>query len=235
MVNSVGYCSPWREGANGKGGNEVDCLVNKGDRGGRMGACGDMGEGGVREGCYRFNVENTKVASIRDPRVKLAHHCIATTIEGRKETTHRVNEIDLYYLYYIYTPEVACNIPYWFSKYIKGVKDKNLIYGRMLVTSIAMSFGLLTNELRDVLSIDPPPYVFKKKLLIAMGVIMKLQNGMCVWLVPRAVEEEKEAEEETEGDAGYGRVGGSASIYHNMSQGDWQVRQARWMDQQDEQ
>ncbi|GJY29308.1 hypothetical protein Tco_0405075 [Tanacetum coccineum] len=29
-------------------------------------------------------------------------------------------------------------------------------------------------------------------------------------------------------------VGGSADIYRNMSQGDWQVRQARWMDQQDE-
>nr|GEX51395.1 hypothetical protein [Tanacetum cinerariifolium] len=52
-----------------------------------------------------FNVGNTKVASIRDSRVKLAHRCIATTIARRKETTHKVIEIDLYYLYCIYTPE----------------------------------------------------------------------------------------------------------------------------------
>ncbi|GJS62138.1 hypothetical protein Tco_0656922 [Tanacetum coccineum] len=166
-----------------------------------------------------FNVGNTKVASIRDPRVKLAHRCITMTITGRKETTHRVTEIDLYYLYCIYTPEVACNIPYWLSKYLKGVRDKNLIYGRMLVTRIARSFGLLTNELRDALSIEPPPHVFKKKSLTTMGVIMKLQNGMCVWPAPRALEEE-EAEEEAEGDARHGGVGGSADIYRNMSQGD---------------
>ncbi|GJS11347.1 retrotransposon ORF1 [Tanacetum coccineum] len=152
-----------------------------------------IGEGG-------FNVGNTKVVSIRNPTVKLAHRCIAMTIVGRKETTHRVTEIDLYYLYYIYTPEVACKFLYWLFKYLKAVRDKNLIYGGMLVTKIARSFGLLTNELRDDLT----------------------------------VEEEEEAKEEAERNAGHEGVGGSADIYRNMSQGDWQVRQARWMDQQDE-
>ncbi|GJY27967.1 hypothetical protein Tco_0403734 [Tanacetum coccineum] len=57
-----------------------------------------------------------------------------------------------------------------------GVRDKNLIYGGMLVTRIARSFGLLTNELRDALSIEPLPHVFKKKSLIAMGVNMELQR-----------------------------------------------------------
>nr|GEW53416.1 hypothetical protein [Tanacetum cinerariifolium] len=152
-----------------------------------------IGDGG-------FNVGNTKVASIRDPRVKLAHHCIATTIARRKETTHRVTEIDLYYLYCIYTPEVVCNIPYWLSKYLKGVRGKNLIYRRMFVTRIARSFGLLTNKMRDALSIKPPPHVLKKSL-IAMGVIMELQNRLCVWPATRAVKEEEEAEEEAEGEA----------------------------------
>ncbi|GKD82280.1 hypothetical protein Tco_1349119 [Tanacetum coccineum] len=133
-----------------------------------------IGDGG-------FNVGNTKVASIKEPRVKLAHRCIETTIAGRKETTHRVTEIDLYYLYCIYTLEVACNIPYWLSKYLKRIRDKNLIYGGMLVTKIDRLFGLLTDELRNALSIEPPPHLFKKKSLIAMGVIMELQNGMCVW------------------------------------------------------
>ncbi|GKB85941.1 zinc finger, CCHC-type containing protein [Tanacetum coccineum] len=187
----------------------------------------------IRDG--GFNVGNNKVASIRDPRVKLAHRCIATTIARRKKTTHRVTKIDLYYLYYVYTPKVACNIPYWLSKYLKGVREKNLIYGGVLVTKIARSFGLLTDELRDALSIEPPPHMFKKKSLIAMGVIMELQNGMCVWPAPQAVEEEEEAEEEAEGDEDHDGDGGSTAMYQIMSQGDWQVHQARLMDQQDEQ
>ncbi|GJR01086.1 hypothetical protein Tco_0524070 [Tanacetum coccineum] len=153
---------------------------------------------------------------------------------GRKETTHRVTKIDLYYLYYIYTPEIACNILYWLSKYLKAVRDKNLIYGGMLVTKITRSFRLLINKLRDALSIEPLPHVFKKKSLIAMGVLMELQNGICVWPTPRVVEEEEEAKEEAKRNVGHEGVGGSADIYRNMSQGDWQVCQAHWMDQQDE-
>ncbi|GJQ90677.1 hypothetical protein Tco_0001816 [Tanacetum coccineum] len=186
----------------------------------------------IRDG--GFNVGNTKVASIRDPKIKLAHRCIATTIAGRKETTHRVTEIDLYYLYCIYTQEVVCNLPYWLAKYLKGAREKNLICGGMFVTRIAGSFGLLTNEMMDALSVEPLPHVFKKKLLIAMGVIMELHNGVCVWPATRAVEENDEAEEANEGEVGNEGVGGSANMYCNMSQNDWQVRQARWMDQQDE-
>ncbi|GJW33852.1 hypothetical protein Tco_0053884 [Tanacetum coccineum] len=149
-----------------------------------------------------FNVGNTKVASIRDPRVKLANRCIATTIAARKETTYRITEIDLYYLYCIDTPEVACNIPYWLAKYFKGMREKNLIYGGML-----------------------------KKSLIAMGVVMELHGGVCVW--PGAMAEEEEDDEaDDEGDegdgrdAGQGEVGGSVDLYHNMSQGDWKAHQA---------
>nr|GEV06702.1 zinc finger, CCHC-type [Tanacetum cinerariifolium] len=79
----------------------------------------------IRDG--RFNVRNTKVASIGNPRVKLAHRCIATTISGRKESTHRVTEIDLYYLYCIYKEGVVCNIPYWLAKYLKRVRQARWI------------------------------------------------------------------------------------------------------------
>ncbi|GJW38423.1 hypothetical protein Tco_0064268, partial [Tanacetum coccineum] len=117
----------------------------------------------------------------------------------RKETTHRVTEIDLYYLYCIYTPDVACNIPYWLYKYLMAARDKNLIYGGMLVTKITMSFGLLTNEFRNALSIKPPPHVFKKNSLIVMGVIIELQNRMYAWPAIRAMEEEED-EDDDEGD-----------------------------------
>ncbi|GJZ40693.1 retrovirus-related pol polyprotein from transposon TNT 1-94 [Tanacetum coccineum] len=39
--------------------------------------------------------------------------------------------------------------------------------------------------------------------------------------------------EEGDEEGGNEGVGGSADIYRNMSQGDWQVRQARWIDQHD--
>ncbi|GJW74562.1 hypothetical protein Tco_0133932 [Tanacetum coccineum] len=97
-------------------------------------------------------------------------------------------------------------------------RDKSLIYGGMLVTKIARLFGLLTGELRDALSIEPPPHVFKKKSLITMGVIMELQNEMCVWPALRAVEEEEEAEEEAERDEGHDGAGGSTAMYQNISQ-----------------
>nr|GEV04357.1 hypothetical protein [Tanacetum cinerariifolium] len=113
-------------------------------------------------------------------------------------------------------------------------KGQEFDYGWMFVTRIARSFGLLTNDIRDALIIEPPPHVFKKKSLIAMGVIMELKNRICVWLATRAVEEEEEAEAEAEGEAANKGVGGSAKMYQNMSQGFWQVCQARWMDQQDE-
>ncbi|GJS13040.1 hypothetical protein Tco_0407512 [Tanacetum coccineum] len=140
-----------------------------------------------------FNVGNTKVAAIRDPRVKLAHCCIATTITRRKESTHRVTEIDLFYLYCIYSDEVVCNIPYWLAKYMVGMREKSLICGGMFVTQ---SYGLLTNEIMGALSVEPSPHVFIKKSLISMGVVMELHNGGCFWTVAReAVKEDDEGDE----------------------------------------
>ncbi|GKA78279.1 hypothetical protein Tco_0784816 [Tanacetum coccineum] len=94
-----------------------------------------------------FNVGNKKAQSIRNPRIKLAHRCITMTITGRKETTNRVTEIDLLYLYCIFREGVVCNIPYWLAKYLKSIRDKSVIFKGMFVTRIARSFGLLTNEM----------------------------------------------------------------------------------------
>ncbi|GKB01479.1 hypothetical protein Tco_0829523 [Tanacetum coccineum] len=70
---------------------------------------------------------------------------------------------------------------------------------------------MLTNEMMDALSVEPPPHIFKKKSLIAMGVIMELQNGICLWPTTRAVEED-EAKEEDEGEAVNIGDGGSAKM-----------------------
>ncbi|GJR99399.1 zinc finger, CCHC-type containing protein [Tanacetum coccineum] len=101
-------------------------------------------------------------------------------------------------------------------------------------------FGLLTNKFRNALSIEPPPHMFKKKSLITIGIIMELQSGMCAWPIVRAMEKEEdedddEGDEEVGGGAGHEEARGSTAMYRNMIQGDWQVRQACWMDQQDEQ
>ncbi|GJY16473.1 hypothetical protein Tco_0386895 [Tanacetum coccineum] len=133
----------------------------------------------IRDG--EFFVGGTSMNEVRDPNVRLAHRCIATTISGRKDSTQRIIEIDLFYLYYIYAPWVVCNIPYGLTKYLKGVRDKNFICGGMFVTRIARSFGLLTAEIVDVLSVEPPVHIFKKKSLIVMGIVMDLHGGACYW------------------------------------------------------
>nr|GEU83522.1 hypothetical protein [Tanacetum cinerariifolium] len=72
-------------------------------------------------GNEEFVMGGTSVKEFRDLRVKLAHRCIATTISSRKESTQRIIEIDLFYLYCIYANKVVCNIPYWLDKYLKGL------------------------------------------------------------------------------------------------------------------
>ncbi|GJX43461.1 hypothetical protein Tco_0260137 [Tanacetum coccineum] len=47
---------------------------------------------------------------------------------------------------------------------------------------------------------------------------MELKNGACFWPATREVEEDDEAEEGAEGEAGNEWVGGSADIYRNLSQ-----------------
>nr|GEU41545.1 hypothetical protein [Tanacetum cinerariifolium] len=60
-----------------------------------------------------FVVGNVSVNKVRDLRIKLAHRRIATTISSRRDSTQRITEIDIFYIYCIYTQGVVCNIPYW--------------------------------------------------------------------------------------------------------------------------
>nr|GEU74905.1 hypothetical protein [Tanacetum cinerariifolium] len=70
------------------------------------------------------------------------------------------------------------------------------------------------------LSIETSPYVFKKKSLISMRVIMDLHNGGCFWLAAReAVGEDEEDDKAARGDAGHEGARGFTDMYHNMSQG----------------
>ncbi|GKE62373.1 hypothetical protein Tco_1512740, partial [Tanacetum coccineum] len=48
-------------------------------------------------------------------------------------------------------------------------------------------------------------------------------------------EVDNEGDEGAGGDTGQGEAGGSADLYRNMSQSDWQANQAHWMGQQDKQ
>ncbi|GKC61792.1 hypothetical protein Tco_1089390 [Tanacetum coccineum] len=111
-----------------------------------------------------FVVRRTSVKKVRDPRVRLAHRCIATTISSRKEYTQRITTIYLFYLYCIYGEGVVGNIPYW-----------------------------LARNLRDVLSVEPHAHTFKKKSLITMRIIMELDGGACYWPATRGVGEDDEA------------------------------------------
>ncbi|GKA74303.1 zinc finger, CCHC-type containing protein [Tanacetum coccineum] len=147
-------------------------------------------------------LRNTSVNKVRDPRIKLTHCCIPTTISSRRDSTQRITKIDLFYLYYIYTKGVVCNISYWLTKYLKGVRERNLICGGMFVTKIARSFGLLTREMVDGLNVEPSSCVFNKKSLITMGVIMELHEGECYWPATRKAGEDDEAEKAAKEEAG---------------------------------
>ncbi|GJV05649.1 hypothetical protein Tco_1343305 [Tanacetum coccineum] len=182
-----------------------------------------------------FNVGNKKAQSIRNPRIKLVHWCITMTITGRKETTNRVTENELFYLYCIFGEGVVCNISYWLAKYLKGVRDKAMIFEGMFVTKIAWSFCLLTDKLVSVLNRESPPHVYRKKSLVKMGVIMELHKGVCCWPTTKGVmEENKGDDEEGDKEGGNEGVGGSMDVYRNMSAGEWQVHQAQWIGQQDD-
>ncbi|GJZ28503.1 hypothetical protein Tco_0573150 [Tanacetum coccineum] len=182
-----------------------------------------------------YNMGNTKAKSIGNPRIRLAHRCLTMTIMGRKETTHRVTEIDLFYLYCIFGEGIVCNIPYWLAKYLKSVREKGMIFEGIFMTKIARSFGLLTKGMVSVLSREPPLYVYRETFLVKMGVIMELHEGVCCWPATREVTGEGEGNDKEGDREGVNEgVRGFIDVYRNMSQGDWQVRQAHWMDQQDE-
>ncbi|GJT19580.1 zinc finger, CCHC-type containing protein [Tanacetum coccineum] len=52
---------------------------------------------------------------------------------------------------------------------IRDPKEKELDFQGMIVTKIALSFWLLTNEMRDALSVETLPLVFKKKVANSNG------------------------------------------------------------------
>ncbi|GJZ23468.1 hypothetical protein Tco_0560927 [Tanacetum coccineum] len=60
---------------------------------------------------------------------------------------------------------------------------------------------------------------------------VELAHRCIATTIAEVVEEDDEGDEAVGGDASHEGAGGSADMYRNMSQGDWQVRQARWMDQ----
>ncbi|GKB44906.1 hypothetical protein Tco_0889848 [Tanacetum coccineum] len=64
----------------------------------------------------------------------------------------------------------------------------------MFKTRIARSFGLLTTEMIDVLNVEPPAHIFKKKSLIAMGIVMELHGGACYWPAAHEAGEGDEAD-----------------------------------------
>ncbi|GKC23299.1 hypothetical protein Tco_1025449 [Tanacetum coccineum] len=78
-----------------------------------------------------FVVGGMAIKKVRDPRVRLAHRSIATTISGRKESTQRITLLDLFFLYCIYGEGVTSNIHHWLALYLERVKDTDLIVGEM--------------------------------------------------------------------------------------------------------
>ncbi|GKA35019.1 hypothetical protein Tco_0721510 [Tanacetum coccineum] len=86
---------------------------------------------------------------------------------------------------------------------VGNTKGQELDLWRDVCTRIARSFRVLTGEMTGALSVEPPPHVFKKKSLIAMGVIMELHNGGCCCTIKREAEDEDEADDEVGDEGGW--------------------------------
>ncbi|GJY42772.1 hypothetical protein Tco_0430985 [Tanacetum coccineum] len=82
----------------------------------------------------KFTTRSMVARMIRDPRVRLSHHCIATTIAGHKDSTHQITLSDLFFLYCIFSEGVVCNIPFWLGRYLNGVRDGEDFKKKSLVT-----------------------------------------------------------------------------------------------------
>ncbi|GJU28644.1 hypothetical protein Tco_1167265 [Tanacetum coccineum] len=154
-----------------------------------------------------YNVGNTKAKSIRNPRIRLAHHCLTMTITGRKETTHHVTKINLFYLYCFFREGNVCNIPYWLAKYLKSVREKGIFLGDVCDED---SLGVIM-ELREGVCCWPATREVTGE---GKGAIRKeMEKG-----------ETKElgapwrCDKEGDGEGGNKGVRGSAEVYRNMSQ-----------------
>ncbi|GKC96895.1 hypothetical protein Tco_1162337, partial [Tanacetum coccineum] len=98
------------------------------------------------------------------------------------------------------------------------IEDGGFNVGKMKVASIR------DLKIMDALSVEPLPHVFKKKSLIAIRVVMELHNEACFWPATREVEEDDEAKEVNEGEAGNEGAGGSADMYRDISQGNMKMK-----------
>ncbi|GJZ44295.1 hypothetical protein Tco_0591550 [Tanacetum coccineum] len=84
------------------------------------------------------------------------------------------------------------------ARYLKRARDISVLCGRMFMTKIAQSFVLLSKEMVDTLSMDPRAQTFTKKSLIAIDVVMELDEGNYCWQAVQGVGEDDEMEEEAE-------------------------------------
>ena len=173
----------------------------------------------------------TGAAQIRDPRVRLTHRCLTYSLTERASSQHRVNSMDLFYLYCIHTPGIHCNIPFWVAFTLKHCAGSGeAICGGMFVTRLARSYGVLRPEIMGYLS-SQNCRVVKSKSLGQMNVVMMLATGLWTWYAPPGQGQEDDDEEEEQEQGGY--AVGSEDYYRNMSRGDWQAHQGAWMGQMD--
>lgn len=120
-----------------------------------------------------FNIGETKASDIRNPRIKVEHRCITMCLTPRKETTQRVTDSDLFFLYTIIDHEVLCNIPYWIATMFTGMPNMTTIFGGMLVTNISRTIGHISEAHVRLMSAVEAPHVYNKRSLLNMRMIME--------------------------------------------------------------
>ncbi|GKF29348.1 hypothetical protein Tco_0095690, partial [Tanacetum coccineum] len=93
-----------------------------------------------------FTTESMVARMIRDPRVRLAHHCIATTILARRDSTQRITLIDLFFMSSIYSERVLYNIPFWSMMGALIVKPPAQVFGKKSLVAMEIFIELVTGQ-----------------------------------------------------------------------------------------
>lgn len=110
----------------------------------------------IANGAYQKGT--TQESDIRSPFHRLLHRLITNTINQRQEGD-KVPSIDVFFLWPLTTPNVYVDLPFLLAEFLTVRVGKDMrgsaLYGGMLITRLARSFGILAKREAMFLTIEP--------------------------------------------------------------------------------
>ncbi|KAI7731661.1 hypothetical protein M8C21_012807 [Ambrosia artemisiifolia] len=131
------------------------------------------------QGVGNYTPGKTKASKFRDPLLRILHRCLVYSIAGRFKSETAINLRELFYLYCLVHPH-TCNLAHVIAEYFltsSGREATSAIFGGHLVTKIARSYELLTDEALKKLTPVAETQRMNIKTLHHMRLVKKTQMG----------------------------------------------------------